>query len=166
MGTVQDRFDPRQAPLHERNFKPFAGLAVSVTGEYEGNVAEHRGRHVIPDRELCTAPCPETRTVRRKAAGAKSADTLEPDPTVTVQPAGPTQAVPQRTSFAPGFGVAVSASRMPEFHVVLQLWAQCRPGTSADTDPGPEIETANGVWLSCRTSQGESWASGHAPEWP
>ena len=153
---MQERFDPRQAPLQVRNFQPFAAVALRVTGEYEGNFAEQRGRHVIPERELRTAPCPETRTARLKVAGAKRADRLEPDPTVTVQPAEPTQAAPQRTSFAPGLGVAVSASRVPEFHVVLQLWAHCSPGTSADTDPGPETESASGAWLSSRTSQGES----------
>ena len=143
IGTVQERFDPRQAPLQERNLQPFAAVAVSVTGEYDGNDAEHRGRQAIPVFELRTAPRPETATVRRKVADAKSADTLAPGDTVTVQPAEPTQATPQRTSFAPGFGVAVNASRVAAFHVVEQLCAHCRPGTSAATDPGPDTDSAS-----------------------
>ena len=145
MGTVHARLDPRQAPLQERNLQPFAAVAMSVTGEYEGTVAEHRSRHAIPVFELRTAPRPETPTVRRKVAGAKSADTLAPDDTVTVQPAEPTQATPQRTSFAPELGVAVRASRVPAFHVVVQLCAHCRPGTSAATDPGPDTDSASGA---------------------
>ena len=145
MGTVQERFDPRQAPLQERNLQPFAAVAVSVTGEYDGNDAEHRGRHVTPICELRTAPRPETPTVRRTVVGAKSADTFAPGDTITVQPAEPTQAEPQRTSFAPGLGVAVNASRVPAFHVVEQPCAHWRPGTSAATDPGPDTDRASGA---------------------
>jgi hypothetical protein len=166
MGTLQERFEPLQAPLQERNLQPFAAVAVSLTGEYDGSVAEHRGRQVIPVCELRTTPRPETPTVRRKVAGAKSADTLAPDVTVTAHPAAPTHADPQRTSFAPGSGVAVKASRVPAFHVVVQLCAHCSPGTSAATDPGPETDSASGAWLSSRTSHGESWASGRAPPCP
>ena len=39
IGTVQVFFEPRQAPLHERSFHPFAGVAVSRTGTNEGKVA-------------------------------------------------------------------------------------------------------------------------------
>jgi len=166
MGTVQERFDPRQAPLQERNLQPFAGVAVRVTGEYDGNDAEHRGRQVTPVCELRTAPRPETPTVSRNVVGAKSADTLAPGDTVTTQPADPTQAEPQRTSLAPGPGVAVNASRVPAFHLVEQLCAHCKPGTSAATDPGPDTDSASGAWPSRRTSHGESCASGHAPPWP
>jgi hypothetical protein len=166
MGTEHERFDPRQAPLQERNVQPFVAVAVSLTGEYEGNVAEQRGRQVIPVCELRTTPRPETATVRRKLAGANSADTWVPDSTVTEQPAAPTQEDPQRTSLAPGPGVAVNASRVPVFHVVVQLCEHSNPGTSAATDPGPETASANGAWPSSRTSQGESWVSAHAPLWP
>ena len=48
MGTVQVFFEPRQAPLHDRSFHPFAGAAVSRTGVNDGKLAEQRGRHVIP----------------------------------------------------------------------------------------------------------------------
>ena len=163
MGTLQERFEPLQAPLQERNLQPFAAVAVSLTGEYEGNVAAHRGRHVIPVCELRTTPRPETPTVSRNEAGAKSADTAAPDDTVTAQPAEPRHAEPQRTSFAPGPGVAVNASRVPAFHVVVQLCSHCRPGTSAATDPAPDTDTTSGAWLSSCTSQGESCASGQAP---
>jgi len=156
IGTLHERFVPRQAPLHERNLQPFAAVAVSLTGEYEGKVAEHRGRHVIPVCELRTTPRPETATVSRNAAGAKNADTLAPDDTVTVHPAEPRHEEPQRTSFAPALGVAVSASRVPSFHVVVQLCSHWRPGTSADTDPGPDTVSASGLWLSSRTRDAAS----------
>ena len=71
------RFFPRQAPVHERNFQPFAGIAVRRTGTCDGNDAEQRGRHVIPDRELRTEPRPPTLTVSRNTIGAKSAKTLD-----------------------------------------------------------------------------------------
>jgi len=166
MGTLQERFEPLQAPPQERNLQPFAAVAVSLIGEYDGNVAEHRGRHAMPGCELRTTPRPERPTVSRNVAGAKSADTLVPGDTVTVQPAEPRHAAPQRTSFAPGLGVAVNASRVPAFHVVVQLCSHCKPGTSAATDPAPDTDRASGAWLSSRTSQGESCASGQAPACP
>src|SRR5206468_4208850 len=122
-------------------------------GAYEVNDAEHRGLHAIPARELRTTPFPLTPTVSRNTAGAKSADTVAPAPTVRLQPAAPEHEPPQRTSLAPELGVALSASACPEFHVVVQLAAQSKPGTSAETDPGPEIVSASGVWASRRTSQ-------------
>jgi len=163
IGTEQERFEPRQAPLHARSFHPFAGLAVSRTGLNDGNVAEHFGLQAIPVRALRTTPLPATRTVSGKAAGAKRAESSTPDVTVTVHPAAPWHAEPQRTSLEPGPGVAVNARRVPPFQVVVQLCAQSRPGTSAETDPWPDTTNASGTWLSTRTSHGESCASGHAP---
>ena len=119
IGTEHERFDPRQTPLQERNRHPFAAVVVRVTGEYEGKVAEHLGLHAIPVRELRTTPRPETLTMSGKAAGAKSAETCAPDATVREQPAAPAQTDPQRTSLAPGLGVAVKSSRVPSFHVVV-----------------------------------------------
>ena len=121
---------------------------------------------MIPVFELRTAPRPETRTVKRKIAGAKNAETFAPGATVTLQPADPTQGAPQRTSLAPGPGVAVNARRVPEFHVVAQVCAHCNPGTSAVTDPEPDTDSARGAWLSSRTSHAESCVSSHAPPWP
>ena len=83
-----------------------------------------------------------------------------------MQPALPEQAPSQRTSFDPAPGVAVSASRCPEFHVVVQLAAHSSPGTFAETEPGPEIVSASGAWPSRRTSQAESCVSVHPPECP
>ena len=166
IGTVHVFLVPRHAPLHERSLQPFAGVAVRRTGLNDGNAAEQRGRHVMPARELRTAPLPVTATLRRKDAGANTAETAAPAATVNVQPADPVHAPLQRTSFAPPFGVAVSASRWPAFHVVVQLAAQRRPGTSADTEPGPEIVRGSGVWLSRRTSQAESCVSVQLPECP
>jgi hypothetical protein len=157
---------PRQAPLQDRNLQPFAGAAVIPSGVNDGNVAERRGRQVIPACELRTAPFPVTATVSRNDAGAKSAVTAAPGATVTLQPAAPEHAPRQRTSRAPFPGVAVKEMRCPEFHVVVQLAAQSSPGTSDATDPWPEIVTANGTWLSSRTSQAESCASVHPPGWP
>ena len=36
IGTVHVFFAPRHAPLQERSFQPFAGVAVSATGVNEG----------------------------------------------------------------------------------------------------------------------------------
>ena len=101
IGTVQAFFEPRHAPLQDLSFHPFAGAAVSRTGEYEGKLAEQRGRQAMPAPELRTAPFPETATVRRKVAGAKSADSVAPGATVTLQPALPEHVPAQCTSFAP-----------------------------------------------------------------
>ena len=73
IGTVQTFFEPRQAPLQDLSFHPFAGDAVSRTGEYETTLAEQRSGQPMP-AELRTAPFPVTATVRRNVAGAKSAD--------------------------------------------------------------------------------------------
>ena len=62
IGTVHERLAPRQAPLQERSFQPFAGVAVNVTGAKDRNAAEHRGRQVMPERELRIAPRPATAT--------------------------------------------------------------------------------------------------------
>ena len=166
IGTVHAFFVPRHAPLHERSFQPVAGVAVSRTRLNDGNAAEQRGRHVMPARVLRTAPLPVTATLRRKDAGANTAETAAPGATVSVQPAEPEHAPVQRTSLAPALGVAVSASRCPAFHVVVQLAVQWSPGTSADTEPGPEIVRESGVWLSRRTSQEESCVSVQLPECP
>ena len=111
IGTVQDLFAPRHAPLQERSFQPFAGVAVSRTGLNDGNAAEQRGRHVIPARELRTAPFPVTATESLKDAGPNTADTAVPGATLRLQPAEPEHAPLQRTSLAPAFGVALSATR-------------------------------------------------------
>ena len=52
------------------------------------------------------------------------------------------------------------------FQVVVQLAEQSRPGTSAETEPGPEMLTVSGVCASRRTSHGESCVSIQLPEWP
>jgi hypothetical protein len=145
MGTVQVFFAPRQAPLQERSFHPFAGVAVRRTGVNEGNAAEHRGRHVIPARELRTAPRPATLTLSGKVVGPKTAATLVPAPTAKVHPALPVQAPSHRTSFAPAAGVAVSAILWPAFQVVVQLAVHVSPGTLADTEPRPEIVSPSGT---------------------
>jgi hypothetical protein len=163
---VQVILDPLQAPLHERNFQPFAGVAVNRTGLKDGKLAVQPGRQVIPGVELVTAPFPATDTLSRKDAGAKSADTVVPAPTVTMHPALPEQPPPQRTSLAPAAGIARSERRCPEFHVVVQVDAHWRPGTSADTDPGPEIVKASGTCPSAWTSQAESCVSAQPPECP
>ena len=165
MGTVHAALAPRHAPLHERSFHPFAGVAVRCTGLNEGNEAEHRGRHVIPARELRTAPLPLTATVSRKDTGANTAVTAAPGFTLTAQAVAPEQAPLQRTSRAPDPGVAVRARRCPAFHVVVQLAEQSSPGTSAETDPGPETVTARGAWPSSRTSHAESCVSVQPPAW-
>ena len=72
----------------------------------------------------------------------------------------------QRTSFAPRAGVAVSPSSVPAFQVVVHACAHCRPGTSAETEPGPVIARARGAWRSSWTSHGESCVSAHAPVCP
>jgi hypothetical protein len=166
IGTVHVFFAPRQAPLQERNFHPLAGAAVNLTALNDGTAAEQRGRHVIPPRELRTAPRPATDTLSRNDAGAKRADTVVPADTVSAHPAEPEHAPLQRTSLAPAPGVAVSARRSPEFHVVVQLEAHCSPGTSAATVPGPDSVSASGAWLPRRTSQAESCVSVKLPEWP
>ena len=163
IGTVHVFFTPRQAPLHERNLQPLAGVAVSATGLNDGNAAEQRGLHVMPTLELRTAPFPLTATDNRNDAGANTAVTAAPGVTPSTHPAAPVHAPLQRTSFAPAPGVALSASRCPEFHVVVQLVLHRSPGTSADTEPVPEIVTASGAWLSSRTSHGESCVSVQPP---
>ena len=120
IGTVHALFEPRQAPLQDLSFHPFAGDAVSRIGEYEGKLAEQRVRQAMP-AELRTAPFPVTATVSRNLAGANSADSVAPGATVRLQPALPEHAPAQRTSFAPAAGVAVSARRWPEFQAVVQL---------------------------------------------
>jgi len=82
------------------------------------------------------------------------------------QSAAPMQADPQRTSFAPGVGMAWSARRVPAFQVVVQVSVQSSPGTSAATDPEPETESVNAAWLSRRTSHAESCMSDQAPPCP
>ena len=163
---MQVFFAPRHAPPQDRSFQPFAGVAVRRNGVNDGNVAEHRGRHVIPACELRTAPFPFTATVSRNDAGAKRAVTAAPGATVTLHPAAPEQASRQRTSRAPFRGVAVRERRWPEFHVVVHVAAQSSPGTSDATDPGPAIVTANGTWPSSLTSQAESCVSVQPPAWP
>ena len=100
IGTVQAFFEPRQAPLQDLSFHPFAGAAISRRGEYEGTLAEQRGGQAMPAPELRTAPFPVTATVRRNVAGANSAESVAPAATVTLQPALPEHAPAQRTSFA------------------------------------------------------------------
>jgi hypothetical protein len=124
IGTVHVSLEPRHAPLHERSFQPFAGVATSRTGVKDGKVAEQRGRHVIPARALRTVPRPEIETASRKAAGANTAETEAPGVTLSEHPAAPVQAPLQPTSLEPGLGVAVSARRWPLFQVVVQLAAQ------------------------------------------
>jgi hypothetical protein len=104
IGTLHVRLLPRQAPDHERNLQPFAGVAVRRTGTNDGKDAEQRGRHVIPVRELRTVPRPPTFTESRKTSGAKSAETVEPGLVSTLQVPAPEHAPLQRTSFAPGRG--------------------------------------------------------------
>jgi hypothetical protein len=166
IGTVQTRLVPLHAPLQERSFQPFAGVAVSLTGANDGNAAEHRGRHVMPACALRTVPRPETATASRKAAGANCAVTAAPGVTLSEQVEAPVHAPVQRTSFDPALGVAVRARRWPLFQVVVQLAAQTRPGTSDDTEPGPATFTDSGAWLSSRTSQAESCVSVQLPECP
>ena len=166
IGTVQAFFEPRQAPLQDLSFHPFAGDAVKRTGEYEGKLAEQRGGQPMPAPELRTAPFPVTATDRRNVAGANSADSVAPGATVTLQPALPEHVPAQRTSFAPAAGVAVSARRWPEFQLVVHLDEHCRPGTSAETEPGPDTLSASCAWLSSRTSHAESCVSNQAPECP
>ena len=137
IGTVHVFFAPRQAPLHERNLQPLAGVAVSATGLNDGNAAEQRGRHVMPTLELRTAPFPLTATDNRKDAGANAAVTAAPGVTPSTHPAAPVHAPLQRTSFAPAPGVALSASRCPEFHVVVQLVAAQEPGHVGGHRAGP-----------------------------
>src|SRR4249919_2410064 len=120
----------------------------------------------MPGRALRTVPSPGTATVRRNEAGAKSADTAASGVTVTAQPALPLHAPAQRTNLAPALGVALSASRWPEFHVVVQLAAHSRPGTSAETVPGPESVSASGDCASSRTSHAESCGSIQPPACP
>ena len=165
IGTVHVFLAPRQAPLQERSFQPFAGVAVSRTGLNERKDAEHRGRQVMPDVELRTAPLPLTDTRSRKDAGANSAPTEALGVTVTLQADEPEQAPVQRTSLDPARGAAVRASGCPAFHVVVQLAAHRRPGTFAVTEPGPEIVSASGACASRRTSHAESCASVQPPEW-
>ncbi len=105
-------------------------------------------------------------TVSRNTAGAKSAETETPSPTVTEHVELPEQAPVQRTSFEPVPGVAVSTTCCPLFQVVVQLAVHSSPGTSPATDPVPETVRSSGVWASSRTSHAESWVSVHAPEWP
>ena len=109
IGTVHALFEPRQAPLQDLSFHPFAGAAVRRIGEYEGKLAEQRVRQAMPAPALRTAPFPVTATVSRNLAGANSADSVAPEATVRLQPAVPEHAPAQRTSFAPTAGAAVSA---------------------------------------------------------
>ena len=164
IGTVHVFLAPRQAPLQERSFQPFAGVAVRRTGVNETNDAEHRGRQVMPVLELLIAPLPLTATRSRNDAGANTAPTEAPGATARLQTAAPEQAPVQRTSLEPACGVAVSASGCPAFHVVVQLTEHSRPGTFAVTEPGPEIVSASGACASRRTSQGESCVSVQPPE--
>ena len=145
IGTVQVFFAPRQAPLQERSFQPLAGVAVSRTGVNEGNAAEHCGRHVIPARELLTAPRPATLTLSGNVAGPKTAAMVVPASTANEHPALPVQAPSQRTSFVPAAGVAVSAILWPAFQVVVQLAVHVSPGTLAETEPLPEIVSPSGT---------------------
>ena len=110
----------------------------------------------MPERELRTEPRPETVTASRYVAGAKTADTVFPGSTTTLQVDRPEQPAPQATSFVPVVAVAVSSRAVPALQVVVQLWPQRRPGTFADTDPVPEIVNANATWRSSCTSHGES----------
>ena len=167
IGTVQAFFEPRQAPLQDLSFHPFAGDAVRRTGEYEGKLAEQRGRHAMPAPRASNRALPgdrdgqaerrrrEERRQRRAGGDGRA-----------LQPALPEHAPAQRTSFAPAAGVAVSARRWPEFQVVVQLDEHCRPGTSAATEPGPDTVRASCAWLSSRTSHAESCVSSQAPECP
>ena len=86
---------------------------------------------------------------------------------MSVHAAAPEHAPLQRTSLAPAPGVAVSARGCPAFHVVVQLAVQQEArARSAATEPGPEIVSASGAWLSRRTSHAESCVSVQPPEWP
>ena len=107
---------------------PFAGAGVSRVVSYEGTSAEHRVGQAMPGRELRTVPRPETATVSRYVAGAKTADTLRPGSTTTLHVDRPEQLAPQLTSFVPAVGVALSSSAVPALQVVVQLWLQRRPG--------------------------------------
>jgi hypothetical protein len=110
IGTVHVFLAPRQAPLQERSFQPFAGVAVRRTGVNERTDAEHRGRQVMPALVLRIAPLPLTDTRSRNDAGANTAPTAAPGATVRLQAAEPEHAPVQRTSLDPVRGVAVRAS--------------------------------------------------------
>jgi hypothetical protein len=166
IGSVHDARFPRHAPVQALSFQPFAGVALSRSGAYDVTGAAHRPGQAIPKLELRIAPLPETRTRNRYVVGAKSALGVALWPTVTEHSAAPPHAPLQRTSFAPGFGTGASTSLVSAFHVVVQLWAQERPGTSDSTRPGPEMVSESGVWRSSCTSHGESRRSSHEPEWP
>jgi hypothetical protein len=166
IGTVQVDFVPWHAPVHVRSLQPRAGVATSRTGEYDRKAAEHLGRQAIPAELLLTMPFPATATVSRKEAGANRAVTVFPGVTESTQSAAPVHPPDQRTRRDPGPGVPVSVRRCPEFHVVVQVASQMRPGTSAVTLPGPDTLTVSGVCESSLTSQDESCVSTQPPECP
>lgn len=145
IGSEQTGLLPLHVPRHCLKRQPLAGVEVSRSGAYDETSDEHRGLQEIPGPELCTEPRPETDTVSRYAAGAKKAETVVSAATATLQPAPPAHAPPQRTSFAPEAGVALRARAVPALQVVVQLCPQRRPGTSAATEPGPEIVRASGT---------------------
>ena len=111
IGTVHVFLAPRQAPLQERSFQPFAGVAVRRTGLNERKEAEHRGRQVMPPVELRTAPLPLTDTWSRNDAGANTAPTDAPGATVTLQAADPEQAHPSSSTAATSRSVCVASPR-------------------------------------------------------
>ena len=152
---------PEPPPLRGRCGQPYG----RVRGERR-RAATAGSR--CPQPELRTAPFPATATVSRNVAGAKSADTVAPGATVTLQRCGSRCTCPSSArAVAPRAGVAVSARCWPAFQVVVQLDEHSRPGTSAETEPGPddaERQAAPGV--SSRTSHGESCVSSQAPECP
>ena len=163
MGTVQVRLRPLQAPVQDRNLQPFAGVAVSCSATNDGNDAAQRGRQVIPERELRTVPRPETATESRKVSGAKSAETVAPEPMVIAQVPEPLQAPLQRASFMPGLGTPLSVKRVPAFQVVVHDCTHWSPGTSETTEPAPLTVTVKGCCRSICTSQGASCESRTRP---
>ena len=89
--TSRERSSPRSSapctrPSRPCRPRPRSGAsspspaAVSRTGRYDGNVAEHLGRHAIPTASSAPTPRPVTATVSRNAAGAKSAETRRARP--------------------------------------------------------------------------------------
>lgn len=65
IGTVHTALLPRHAPDQLRKRQPVAGVARSCTETYDGNAAEQRGAHEIPERELRIVPRPALATVSR-----------------------------------------------------------------------------------------------------
>jgi hypothetical protein len=151
--TVQVNADPVQAPPHEVNDAPAAGVADSVTAEPVGRLALHAPEpfpHWIPPP--LTVPLPTTETER---------STVGPPPPPVVNVAVTDlaaviwtvqvgivplalQAPPQLTKVAPAAGVAVSVTLEFTAAVALHVVApfpQLIP--CPVTEPGPETETVS-----------------------